>query len=44
MQQAQRATMLLVIGTALLSMQLTAAVPSIPVQEQLSVSSFEKPW
>jgi hypothetical protein len=36
--------MLLVIGIALLSMHLTAAVPSIPVQEQLSVNSFEKPW
>lgn len=44
MQQAQRSTMLLVIGIALLSLQLTAAVPSIRVQEQLSVSSFEKPW
>jgi hypothetical protein len=44
MQRAQAAAMLLIVGVALLSLQLAAAVPSIYVQERLSIETFEKPW
>ena len=44
MQKPQAAAMILVLGVALLSLQLAAAVPSIRVQEHLNVKSFDKPW